>query len=89
MTPDNDAVNPRAPMAAGTSSAAVSVQILTPLAVFFVILALTVVGMVAKLLRHLAQLQPDAAVRRSGSYICPLRRLRPSSATNGSQVTTD
>jgi len=35
----------------------VSVQTLTPLAVFFVILALTVVVMVTKLLRHLAQLQ--------------------------------
>jgi Bcr/CflA subfamily drug resistance transporter len=45
----------------------VSVQILAPLAVFFVILALTVVGMVTKLLRHLAQLQPEAAMRRSGS----------------------
>jgi Bcr/CflA subfamily drug resistance transporter len=44
----------------------VSVQILTPLAVFFVILAMTVVVMVTKLLRHLAQLQPDAAVCRSG-----------------------
>ncbi|CAB3745875.1 multidrug effflux MFS transporter [Paraburkholderia solisilvae] len=44
----------------------VSVQILTPLAVFFVILAFTVVWMVTKLLRHLAQQQSDAAVRRSG-----------------------
>jgi Bcr/CflA subfamily drug resistance transporter len=44
----------------------VSVQVLTPLAVFFVILALAVVGMVTKLLRHLAQLQPEAAVRPSG-----------------------
>jgi Bcr/CflA subfamily drug resistance transporter len=44
----------------------VSVQVLTPLAVFFVILALTVVGMVTKLLRHLAQLQSDAVVCRSG-----------------------
>jgi DHA1 family 2-module integral membrane pump EmrD-like MFS transporter len=43
-----------------------SVQVLTPLAVFFVILAFGVVGMVTKLLRHLAQLQPDAAVRRNG-----------------------
>jgi DHA1 family 2-module integral membrane pump EmrD-like MFS transporter len=44
----------------------VSVQILTPLAVFFVILALTVVLMVTKLLRHLAQLQPEAVACRSG-----------------------
>jgi Bcr/CflA subfamily drug resistance transporter len=44
----------------------VSVQVLTPLAVFFVVLAVTVVGMVTKLLRHLAQLQPDGVVRRSG-----------------------
>jgi DHA1 family 2-module integral membrane pump EmrD-like MFS transporter len=44
----------------------VSVQVLTPLAVFFVILALAVVGMVTKLLRHLAQLPPEAAVRPSG-----------------------
>jgi DHA1 family 2-module integral membrane pump EmrD-like MFS transporter len=36
----------------------VSVQELTPLAVFFAILAVTVVAMVTKLLRHLAQLQP-------------------------------
>ncbi|KDB10289.1 major facilitator superfamily MFS_1 [Burkholderia sp. lig30] len=41
----------------------VSVQVLTPLAVFFVILALTVVVMVTKLLRHLAQTQPTAVVR--------------------------
>lgn len=41
----------------------VSVQVLTPLAVFFVILALTVVAMVTKLLRHLAQMQPAAVVR--------------------------
>ncbi len=41
----------------------VSVQVLTPLAVFFVILALTVVVMVTKLLRHLAQTQPAAVVR--------------------------
>jgi DHA1 family 2-module integral membrane pump EmrD-like MFS transporter len=44
----------------------VSIQVLTPLAGFFVILALTVVGMVTKLLRHLAQLQPEAVVCRSG-----------------------
>ncbi len=44
----------------------VSVQILTPLAVFFVILAMTVVVMVTKLLRHLAQVQPDVAVCRGG-----------------------
>jgi MFS family permease len=42
-----------------------SVQVLTPLAVFFVILAFGVVWMVTKLLRHLAQLQPDAAVCRN------------------------
>ena len=44
----------------------VSVQALTPLAVFFVILALTVVGMVTKLLRHLAQLQPEAVACHRG-----------------------
>jgi DHA1 family 2-module integral membrane pump EmrD-like MFS transporter len=44
----------------------VSVQVLTPLAVFFVILALTVVVMVTKLLRHLAQVQPAAVVRGGG-----------------------
>ena len=44
----------------------VSVQILTPLAVFFVILAFGVVWMVTKLLRHLAQIQPDAIVCRNG-----------------------
>ncbi|KVC62236.1 MFS transporter [Burkholderia ubonensis] len=44
----------------------VSVQVLTPLAVFFVILALTVVAMVAKLLRHLAQMQPAAVARGGG-----------------------
>ncbi|KWB43433.1 MFS transporter [Burkholderia ubonensis] len=44
----------------------VSVQVLTPLAVFFVILALTVVAMVTKLLRHLAQMQPAAVVRGGG-----------------------
>ena len=43
-----------------------SVQVLTPLAVFFVILAFGVVWMVTKLLRHLAQLQPDATVCRNG-----------------------
>ncbi|BAN26205.1 multidrug effflux MFS transporter [Caballeronia insecticola] len=40
----------------------VSVQILTPLAVFFVLLALTVVTMVTLLLRHLEQEQAVAAV---------------------------
>ncbi|RQS68647.1 MFS transporter [Burkholderia sp. Bp8963] len=44
----------------------VSVQVLTPLAVFFVILALTVVVMVTKLLRHLARMTPAAVVRGSG-----------------------
>jgi Bcr/CflA subfamily drug resistance transporter len=45
----------------------VSVHVLTPLAVFFVLLAFTVVVMVAKLLRHLAQNQATAAVaQRSG-----------------------
>ncbi|KUZ70557.1 multidrug effflux MFS transporter [Burkholderia ubonensis] len=44
----------------------VSVQVLTPLAVFFVILTLTVVAMVAKLLRHLAQMQPAAVARGGG-----------------------
>jgi MFS family permease len=43
----------------------VSVQILTPLATFFVILAFAVVAMVTKLLRHLAQVQPDAVVCQS------------------------
>ena len=43
-----------------------SVQVLTPLAVFFVILAFGVVWMVTKLLRHLAQLQPDATMCRNG-----------------------
>jgi hypothetical protein len=43
-----------------------SIQVLTPLAVFFVLLAVTVVGMVTKLLRHLARLQPDAVVPRRG-----------------------
>lgn len=43
----------------------VSVQELTPLAVFFVILAFTVVSRVTKLLRHLEQ-QPDAAGKHSG-----------------------
>ena len=47
----------------------VSVQVLTPLAVFFVILALIVVGMVTKLLRHLAQLQHEAVVCRSGEEV--------------------
>ncbi|WP_233833550.1 multidrug effflux MFS transporter [Paraburkholderia sp. ZP32-5] len=44
----------------------VSVQILTPLAVFFVILAFVVVVMVTKLLRHLAQSQPAAVARAGG-----------------------
>ncbi|MGU7778791.1 multidrug effflux MFS transporter [Burkholderia sp. PU8-34] len=44
----------------------VSVQVLTPLAAFFVILALTVVAMVTKLLRHLAQMQPEAVASGSG-----------------------
>jgi MFS family permease len=43
-----------------------SVQALTPLAVFFVVLAFGVVWMVTKLLRYLAQLQPDATVCRNG-----------------------
>jgi MFS family permease len=43
-----------------------SVQVLTPLAVFFVLLAVTVVGMVTKLLRHLARLQRDADVPLRG-----------------------
>ncbi|WP_179401455.1 multidrug effflux MFS transporter [Burkholderia guangdongensis] len=41
----------------------VSVQILAPLAMFFVVLALTVVWMVGKLLRHLAQSEVQAVVR--------------------------
>jgi len=45
----------------------VSVHVLTPLAVFFVLLAFTVVAMVTKLLRHLAQNQAAAALApRSG-----------------------
>jgi Bcr/CflA subfamily drug resistance transporter len=44
----------------------VSVHVLTPLAVFFVLLALTVVAMVTKLLRHLAQNQAAAVAQRSG-----------------------
>ncbi|MBB2926793.1 multidrug effflux MFS transporter [Paraburkholderia silvatlantica] len=46
----------------------VSVHVLTPLAVFFVLLALTVVVMVTKLLRHLAQSDAAAAAlaQRSG-----------------------
>jgi Bcr/CflA subfamily drug resistance transporter len=43
-----------------------SVQVLTPLAVFLVLLAVTVVGMVTKLLRHLARLQRDADVPLRG-----------------------
>src|ERR1700727_325093 len=56
-----------------------SVQVLTPLAVFFVILAFGVVWMVTKLLRHLAQLQPDAAVRRSGKVASRVTRGRAAS----------
>jgi len=45
----------------------VSVHVLTPLAVFFVLLAFTVVAMVTKLLRHLAQNEAAAALTpRSG-----------------------
>lgn len=46
----------------------VSVHVLTPLAVFFVLLALTVVVMVTKLLRYLAQSEAAAAAlaQRSG-----------------------
>lgn len=40
----------------------VSIQILTPLAGFFVIVAFTIVWMVSKLLRHLAQPQPGPVV---------------------------
>lgn len=47
----------------------VSVQVLTPLAAFFVILALTVVLMVAKLLRHLAQQQAEAIARRNAEVV--------------------
>jgi Bcr/CflA subfamily drug resistance transporter len=47
----------------------VSVQVLTPLAIFFVILALTVVVMVTKLLRHLAQAQPDIVVRHDREVV--------------------
>jgi DHA1 family 2-module integral membrane pump EmrD-like MFS transporter len=43
----------------------VPTHVLTPLAGFFVILALTVVATVNKLLRHLAQLQPKTAVCRT------------------------
>jgi Bcr/CflA subfamily drug resistance transporter len=43
----------------------VSVQVLTPLAVFFVVLAFTVVAMVTKLLRHMARLEAEAATRPS------------------------
>jgi len=38
----------------------VSVHVLTPLAVFFVVLALTVVVMVTKLLRYLERMQAEA-----------------------------
>lgn len=44
----------------------VSVQVLTPLALFFVVLAFVVVVMVTKLLRHLEQVQPAAAATASG-----------------------
>ncbi|SAK65102.1 multidrug effflux MFS transporter [Caballeronia ptereochthonis] len=44
----------------------VSVQVLTPLAVFFVLLALTVVMMVTLLLRHLEQSRNDECVVRRG-----------------------
>jgi hypothetical protein len=44
----------------------VSIHVLTLLALFFVILAFTVVVMVTKLLRHLAQLQNESMGRRSG-----------------------
>ena len=47
----------------------VSVQALTPLAVFFVILALIVVGMVTKLLRHLAQPQATVVVGGRGEAV--------------------
>jgi Bcr/CflA subfamily drug resistance transporter len=47
----------------------VSVQVLTPLAAFFVILALTVVWMVMKLLRHLAQLPPEPVVCPGGEVV--------------------
>lgn len=42
----------------------VSIHILTPLAVFFVIVAFVVVLMVTKLLRHLARAESEAAVER-------------------------
>ncbi|MBV8260486.1 MAG: multidrug effflux MFS transporter [Paraburkholderia sp.] len=44
----------------------VSVHVLTPLAVFFVLLAFTVVAMVTKLLRHLAQNEAAVLAQRSG-----------------------
>ncbi|PMS33337.1 DHA1 family 2-module integral membrane pump EmrD-like MFS transporter [Trinickia symbiotica] len=47
----------------------VSVHILTPLAVFFVILAVTVVAMVSKLLRHLAQSERERVMGRSGEAV--------------------
>jgi DHA1 family 2-module integral membrane pump EmrD-like MFS transporter len=43
----------------------VSVQVLTPLAVFFVVLAFIVVVMVTKLLRHLEEAQPADVARAS------------------------
>lgn len=45
----------------------VSIHVLTPLAVFFVILAFTVVAMVTRLLRHLEQPQQPEAVACGGS----------------------
>ncbi|KVD83596.1 MFS transporter [Burkholderia stagnalis] len=45
----------------------VSVHVLTPLAVFFVILAVTVVVMVTKLLRHLAQQEQAGGVAARGN----------------------
>ncbi|CAM2155777.1 MFS transporter, DHA1 family, multidrug resistance protein [Pararobbsia alpina] len=45
----------------------VSVQILTPLAVFFVILALAVVVVVTKLLKHLAEVESENAARPTAS----------------------
>jgi len=44
----------------------VSVQILTPLALFFVVLAFVVVVMVTKLLRHLAEVPPADVAHASG-----------------------
>jgi MFS family permease len=44
----------------------VSIHVLTPLAVFFVVLAFVVVWMVTKLLRHLTQQQPVSVACASG-----------------------